>query len=290
MTIQLGILLALLCAFVSNLGFLLKHRGACAAPDVDMRHPLRSGVALFRSRWFAIGMGVALVAWIFHVAAIALAPLSLVQAVISGGLVFLAVLADRYFGCEVGRRQWAGVGLTALGLSLLAVTIPGGDHSGAGYSVPGMIAFEAGLLGVGALLVLSPRLGAPHHHHGVLLGAAAGILFGVSDVAIKSLTGGVGAEGLLGGLASPWLLTCILASIIAFYASARGLQQGEAIPVITVTSAAANVSCITGGFVVFGDPMPGDAIGIAVQCLAFVLVILAAALTPAPMRAAEARA
>ena len=289
MTLQLGILLALLCALVSNLGFLLKHRGACAAADVDMRHPLRSGRALFRSRWFAIGMAVALGAWILHVGALALAPLSLVQAVISGGLVFLTVLADRYFGCDVGVRQWAGVGLTALGLSLLAITIPGGEHSSAAYSVPGMIAFEAGLLGVGALLVLSPRLGAPHHHHGILLGVAAGVLFGVSDVAIKALTVGIGSDGLL-GLASPWLATCILASVIAFYASARGLQTGEAVPVITVTSAAANVSVITGGFVVFGDPMPGDAVGIAVQSLAFVLVILAAALTPAPVRAAEAGA
>jgi drug/metabolite transporter (DMT)-like permease len=92
------------------------------------------------------------------------------------------------------------------------------------------------------------------------------------------------------GLASPWLLTCILGSIIAFYASAKGLQQGEAVPVITITSAAANVSAITGGFVVFGDPMPADALGIVVQCLAFVLVIVAATLTPAPLRAAEARA
>ena len=125
-----------------------------------------------------------------------------------------------------------------------------------------MIAFEAGLLAVGMLLVLSPRFGAPHEHHGVLLGAAAGILFGVSDVAIKALTGSVGSEGAL-GLASPWLLTCVIASVIAFYASARGLQTGEAVPVITVTSAAANVSAITGGIVVFGDPMPGDALGIA---------------------------
>jgi len=289
MTLQLGILLALLCAVVSNLGFLLKHKGACAAPDVDMRHPLRSGRDLFRSRWFAIGMLVALVAFVFHVGALALAPLSLVQAVISGGLVFLTVLADRYFGCNVGTRQWAGVGLTALGLTLLAITLPAGEHSSAAYSVPGMIAFEAGLLGVGALLVLSPRLGAPHHHHGILLGAAAGVLFGVSDVAIKALTGSVGSDGML-GLLSPWLLTCIVASIVAFYASARGLQTGEAVAVITVTSAAANVSVITGGFVVFGDPMPGDALGIVIQSFAFVLVILAAALTPAPMRAAEATA
>ncbi len=287
MTLQLGILLALGCALATNFGFLLKHRGACAAPAVDMRHPLRSGAGLFRSRWFAIGMAVAGGAWLLHVGALALAPLSLVQAVISGGLVFLTVLADRFFGCTVGTRQWLGVGLTAVGLSLLAVTLPAGPDANAGYSVPGMIAFEAGLLGVGTLLVLSPRFGAPHQHHGVLLGAAAGVLFGVSDVAIKALTGSVGSEGLL-GVVSPWLATCILASVIAFYASARGLQTGDAIPVITITSAAANVSAITGGFVVFGDPMPGDALGIAVQGLAFGLVIVAAALTPAPMRAAEA--
>lgn len=289
MTIQIGIALALLCALTTNLGFLLKHRGACAAPDVDMRHPLSSGAGLFRSKWFAVGMAVAFGAWVLHVGALAMAPLSLVQAVISGGLVFLTVLADRFFGCNVGPRQWAGVGLTALGLTMLAVTLPHGADPSSGYSVAGMISFEAGLLAVGALLILSPRLGAPREHHGVLMGAAAGILFGVSDVAIKALTGGVGSEGVM-GLASPWLLTCIVASIVAFYASAKGLQQGEAVAVITITSAAANVSAITGGFVVFGDPMPADALGIAVQALAFVLVIVAATLTPVPLRAAEARA
>src|SRR5215213_11120059 len=106
MTVQIGIFLAIACALATNLGFLLKHRGACAAPDVNWRHPLRSAVELFRSRWFAIGMGVAVVAWLFHVGAMALAPLSLVQAVISGGLVFLTVLAERFFGFKVGRRQW----------------------------------------------------------------------------------------------------------------------------------------------------------------------------------------
>ena len=89
-----------------------------------------------------------------------------------------------------------------------------------------------------------------------MLGTAAGILFGVSDVAIKALTGAVG-DGVT-GLLSPWLLTCILASVIAFYASARGLQKGEAVPVITLTSAAANVTAISGGILVFGDPMPSD--------------------------------
>ena len=150
-----------------------------------------------------------------------------------------------------------------------------------------MVAFESALLVVGTVLVLSPKLGS-HEHHGVMLGTAAGILFGVSDVAIKALTGSVGSEGVT-GLLSPWLLTCILASIIAFYASARGLQKGEAVPVITLTSAAANVTAISGGILVFGDPMPNDPLGIVLQSFAFVLVIVAAALTPAPCGGARLR-
>ena len=269
------------------MGFLLKHRGACAAPDVSIKHPVASAVGLFRSKWFAVGMLVALIAWVFHVAALAMAPLSIVQAVIAGGLVFLTVLAERYFGCSVGRRQWAGVGLTALGLVLLAVTLPHhGGHSG--YSVFGMVAFESALLALGTFLVLSKKLDS-HEHHGVMLGTAAGMLFGVSDVAIKAMTTSLGTGGTIGMLA-PWLITCVAASVIAFYASARGLQKGEAVPVITLTSAAANVTAISGGILVFGDPMPGDTVGIVLQSFAFVLVIVAAALTPAPLRAARATA
>jgi drug/metabolite transporter (DMT)-like permease len=289
MTVQIGILLALACALFSNLAFLYKHRGACAAPDVNWRHPLKSGKSLFQSKWFAIGMAIALFAWLLHVAALALAPLSLVQAVLAGGLVFLTVLAERVFGFKVGLRQWAGVGMMAVGLMLLVVILPktGGAHSS--YSHAGMIAFEMGLLAVGALLVLSPKLGTPHHHHGVVLGLASGLLFGVSDVAIKALTGTLGSAGVIGVLASPWLLTCIAASVLAFFASARGLQTGEAVPVITMTSAGANISCIAGGIIVFGDPMPNDTLGIVVQSVAFLMVIVAAALTPAPMRAANAQ-
>jgi drug/metabolite transporter (DMT)-like permease len=286
--LQLGILLACLCALATNVAFLLKHRGACAAPDVSLKHPVRSAVGLFRSKWFAVGMGVALGAWLLHVGALALAPLSVVQAVIAGGLVFLTVLAERWFGYSVGLRQWAGVGLTALGLVLLAATLPTSGAGHASYSMAGMIAFESALLALGTFLVLSKKLDS-HEHHGVMLGTAAGILFGVSDVAIKALTTSVGDEGLM-GLLSPWLLTCVVASVIAFYASARGLQKGEAVPVITLTSAAANVSAISGGILVFGDPMPGNTVGIVLQSFAFVLVIVAAALTPAPLRAARSTA
>ena len=283
----LGILLALGCALATQLGFLYKHRGANEAPSVDIRHPLRAGASLFRSRWFAIGMSIAAGAWLLHVAALVFAPLSVVQAVLSTGVVMLAVLAERIFGFKVGPRQWAGVGMTAVGLVLLVVTLPAASGAHSAYSLAGMISFEVGMLAIGALLISAPRLGAPDHHHGIMLGAAAGTLFGVSDVAIKALTG---VSGFAEFALSPWLAVCILASVVAFYASARGMQEGEAVPVIAATSTAANVSCILGGIVVFGDPMPSDTLGIVVQAVAFSLVCLAALLTPPPVRAAAANA
>jgi hypothetical protein len=287
--IQLGILLALFCAFATNLGFFYKHRGACQAIAVDIRHPLRSARSLLSSRWFALGLLIATGAWVLHVAAMAVAPLSLVQVVLAGGFVMIGVMADRLFGFQVGRRQWIGLGLTALGLAALAVTAPAAHSANSSYSVPAMIAFETALFVLGGLLIVGPRAGAPAEHHGTMLGAAAGILFGVSDVALKALTGIVGHDGVL-GLVSPWLMVAVAASIVAFFASARGLQDGEAVPVIAVTGAAANVSAIAGGILVFGDPMPGDALGIVIQALGLMMVIFAAAFTPSASRAAAVAA
>jgi drug/metabolite transporter (DMT)-like permease len=286
MTLHLGILLALVCAFVTNLGFFFKHRGACEAPAVDIRRPLRSAKALWCSRWFAIGMGVGAGGWMLHVAAISLAPLSVVQVVLSGGVVLIAVMADRIFGFEVGKRQWMGLGFTALGLVLLGLTMPAPHGSHSTFSLAAMIGFEGALFGMGGLLILGPRAGAPAEHHGVMLAAASGILFGVCNVAVKALTGLVGHEGLL-GLVSPWLLVAAAGSFTAFYASAKSLQDGEPIEVIAITGTAANISCIAGGIIVFGDPMPGTALGIALQAFAFVLVVTASALTPAPVRSAQ---
>jgi hypothetical protein len=277
--LELGIAAALVCAVATQLGFLCKHRGATRAARVELRRPLRSARALFASRWFAFGMAVALVAWVLHVGALALAPLSTVQVVLSTGVVILAVLGDRLFGQSVGARQWAGVAMTATGLALLVLTLPAPDGGESAFAVPGMVAFEAAALALGTLLIAAPRLGAPAHHHGALLGAAAGLLFGVSDVALKALTGAA-PEGVLAVALSPWLPVAAAASVLAFLASARGFQEGDAVPVIACTSTAANLTCIVGGIVVFGDALAAGLL-LAVQIAAFALVAAAALVTPA---------
>jgi len=264
---------------VTNLAFFFKQRGATAAPSVRARHPLSSGRALFRSRWFAIGMAVAAVAWVLHVAAMTLAPLTDVQVVLAGGVVLVGVMADRLFGFAVGRRQWLGLALTATGLVAFALTVPRSHGTHSSFSPAAMIGFELALCAFGAILIAGPRAGAPRRHHGTMLGAASGIIFGASDIAIKALTGIVGAHGLV-GLASPWLGLTLIASVVAFFASAKSFQEGDAVPVIAITTATANISSIAGGILVFGDPIPGGAFGIVAQSLAIVAIVIAAALMP----------
>ena len=111
MTFELGILLALACAVATQLGFLYKHKGANAAPAVDIRHPLRTVKDLFSSKWFAIGMAVATGAWFFHVAALAFAPLSVVQAdvyAISDGKEALCVTSLQTLMCLHGQPDDSG--------------------------------------------------------------------------------------------------------------------------------------------------------------------------------------
>jgi drug/metabolite transporter (DMT)-like permease len=279
----LGLLLALASALATNLAFLFKHRGAVLAPPIRVRAPLRSAADLFRSQWFLVGWIVAVVAWGLHVGALALAPLSIVQAVLSGGLVFLAVFAERYFGFQLGRRQWVGVTITAAGLVVIGLTSGGADDSQRA-SLAALIAIAGAIFAVvTALIRVSTRRHLGPRTEGLLLGAAAGALWGVSDVALKYLT--QADPGPLLGLISPWTLTALVAGVIAFYASARSLQIGQGVEVIALTSVTANLTAILGGILVFHEPIGSGPTGITARFLAFCLVIAGAALMPAPMRA-----
>jgi drug/metabolite transporter (DMT)-like permease len=279
----LGLALALASALATSAAFLFKQRGAVAAPAVDGLHPLLSAAGLFRSRWWTIGWFVALAAWLLHVGALALAPLSIVQAILSGGLVFLAVLAECFFGFHLGRRQWIGLVATAAGLAVVGLT--SGRLDPGRSSLAALIAVECTVLAIGGLLVLaSVKLDNTHRNEGLMLAVAAGALFGVSDVAIKYLTHSAHQGGVL-ALVNPWLVAALLAMVVSFYASARSLQLGPGIEVIAFTSVAANVVAISGGILIFHDPIGSGPAEIAGRVLGFCLVVAGAGLMPAPARA-----
>ena len=283
-SVMIGLLLALACAAGASVGGLWKQKGAVRTQGVDIRRPRESAAALFRSKWFMIGWLAAVVAWLLHIGALALAPLSLGQAVISGGIVLVGVLAERFFDFKLKRRQWLGLAVLGVGMGVLGATAHS-ESNHTSYGVFALAGFELAAVAFGVACALSLRSERLREHQGILLGVSAGIWFGVSDISIKAVTSG--DHGLL-SVMGPWSWFGILCAVGAFFASARSLQIGEAIGVIAATTAAANMLGIVAGILVFGDPLGNDSLTVAGRLVAFALVLLALTLVPAPVRAEEA--
>lgn len=275
-SVQLGLLFALLTALGSIVGFFLKHKGAVAAPPVEWRRPLRSSIALFKVPVYTLGCVVATTSWGFHVLALGLAPISVVQATIAGGLVLITVVADRVFGHSVTRREWIGVALTAAGLAFLAATLEGTtDAAHSDYDAWRFYLTVGGATLAGAIL-------AGRSAGGPALAVSAGLLWAGSDITIKALSGKTEHEGLLGVVLHPFALVIVVLSLVALLISARSLQLGPVVPVIALTSATANVITIAAGPTIFQEPLPEDPLALLVRLAAFALVITAAAMTPPP--------
>ena len=281
-SVQLGLLLAAAAALAAVVGLLYKHRGAVERPPVDLRRPVWSTLMLFRSPWYALGVLIALGSWLLHIGALARAPISLVQATMAGGLVMLTAVADRFFAHRVTRREWIGVALAATGLAFLAGTLQGNaDSAHSDYTASTL----AGFIGVAAALGLAFLLtGRSGPRAGVMFGAAGGLFWAASDTSVKALSGSFG-EGIMAVALSPLAVVVVAAAGTGMLVSARSLQLGPVVPVIAVTSVAANGMTIAAGPIVFSDPLPSSTLALSLQILAFAMVICAAALTPPPLEA-----
>ena len=276
--IQVGIGLALIAATGTNLASLLKHRGCKISQPITIGEPLRTVRSLARSRWFAAGWLVAALAWLAHMAALSMAPISLVQSVLAGGAVFAAVMAQRIFGHHVERRQWAGLALGGGGLALLMLMLPRLQDSHSDFSLAAMLGFEGGLIALAAGFAWGHRSDSASERGGVLLAASAGALFALGGIALKGLTG---AGGTSVAVLIPWLSLTVVTGILAQFAAAAALQRGEAVEVIGLMGMVANAAQIAGGVLVFGDPLSSSAAGIVLQGLAFTMVCGSALLMPA---------
>ncbi len=274
---EIGIALAVAVALMTNVASLLKHRGCQGTEPARIGRPIATVQALARSRWFVAGWGLAALAWLVHVAALSMAPISLVQTVLSAGAVTLAVISQRVFGDSVERRQWMALILGAAGLALLAATLPHFRGSGSEFSLAAIVGFEGGLVLLAAGIALGHRAERLAGRRGVLLAVLAGLLFALAGIAIKGLTVGGASPALIASL----LALTLACGALAQYTTVAALQRGGAIETIGLMGLVANATQIIAGIVVFGDPLSPSPAGIALQATAFTMVCASALLMPA---------
>ena len=268
--IALGLVLALGSSAAINWGYLAQHGAASSLPPLTLRHPVRSLVSLFSNlRWLA-GFLAGIGGWVLYVAALALAPLSLVQAAAAGGIGLLALLVHRGPGQGLQRREWRAVWVSIAGLLLLAVSLAGGSTAGHVTSM-----MEVGAWILGSLLVagLAAGPGSALLASGAGLGIAAGVLYAAGDVGTKAAVQG---HGFL--LFVPAVLAC---HGLAFVALQLGFQRGAALATAGVATLLTNALPIGAGIVLFHESLPGGVFGV-VRVAAFACVVAGAAMLAHP--------
>lgn len=265
-----GLLLALASAAALNWAFFVQHGAAEALPPLSLRRPLRSLGTLFRCRTWLRGFLTGIGGWALYVGALALAPLSLVQAASAGGVGLLALLVWHAARARPVRRELLGVGFAVGGLVLLALSLSGssGAHGqGSALSVAIWLAVSALLAAAAA--VAPTRLLAS----GAGLGIAAGVLYAAGDVATKAATTG-GARLLF--------VPAVLAFHgLAFVALQLGFQRGGALATAGVATLFTNALPIAAGTTIFHEPLPTGLLGLA-RVGAFVAVVAGAAFLARP--------
>jgi drug/metabolite transporter (DMT)-like permease len=277
-----ALVLSLLSAVALNWGYLAQHGAARELPPLSLRAPVRSLRSLFRDLSWLAGFLVGILGWVLYVAALALAPLSLVQGASAGGVAVLAGLSHRR-GDRLARSQWGAVGVATAGLALLAVSLAGGATNAHGTSAADVGVWLVVLAGIAALSSSSGlRLAA-----GASLGVAAGVLYAAGDIATKAAT--------FGGVWLALVAAMLAAHGLAFVALQFGFQRGGALATAGTATLLTNALPIAAGVFLFHEHLPGGVLG-GVRAAAFVLVVAAAAVLArleapvTPARAAPPRA
>lgn len=261
-----GLVLAFASAVVINLAYLREHAAASALPALSVRHPVYSARLLLGNRPWLIGWAMESGGFLIYVAALALAPLSLVQSISAGGIGVLAFVAARRAKRQLTRVELGGVLLSVLGLAALAASLVGGKaEEGGGELGPILI-----WLGVTAAVAIGfVIVGRRHWGTAVAYGVAGGLFFSIGDIATKLTTEG-GARAafvvlLLAGYAAGTALLQV------------GYQAGAALTVAGLATLVTNALPIAAGTVVLDEPLPGGVLG-AVRLVAFVAVVTGAVL------------
>jgi hypothetical protein len=254
-----GLLLALASAAALNWGYFVQHGVASALPPLTLRRPLHSLRLLFGSLRWLVGFLVGIGGWVLYVVALALAPLSLVQAASAGGIGLLALLASRRAALTAWERR--GVGVAVAGLVLLGVSLAGhttGATAGAWTPVAAWVAVSAAVAAVCAAWFPGGAAG---------LGIAAGFLYAAGDVATKAAVHGGTRLAFV-----PVLLAC---HGLAFVALQLGFQRGGVLATAGLATLFTNALPIAAGTTLFDEGFGSLPV---VRILAFACTVAGAAL------------
>ena len=272
--------MALVLAFASttliSLSYLREHGAVAGLPPLSLRRPVYSVTLLLTNRAWLLGFAMESGGFGLYVAALALAPLALVQCVEAGGVGILAVASARLAHRKLTRREARGASLAVAGLVFLAVSLSGGSDSSAQGSLTEIALWLGAITGTAVLVFTSGRA---FLKRGVGAGIAGGLFFAAGDICTKLATEG--------GTRTLFVIPLIVGYLLGTSLLQIGYQSGAALTVAGIATLLTNAVPIAAGTVLLHEPLPTGALGV-IRVLAFASVTAGAILLARPDHPAPA--
>jgi hypothetical protein len=276
--IAIALVLEIGSATFTNLAYVREHDAAAVLPCLSLRRPVQSLRLLLGDRSWLLGFAMETTGFALFTAALALAPLTLVQAVGAGGIGVLAYASARMSGRHLATKQLCGVMLSILGLLALAVSLADGNRTSGHGSTSAILVW---LGATAALALLALWVGRRSGNVAVAEGIAGGLFFSIGDFSTKLAT--------QGGARFAFALTLIAGYTLGTSLLQLGYQRGGALTVAGLATLFTTALPIAAGTVVLHESVPSGALG-DLRILAFVAVTAGAVLLAVPDDRPSARA
>jgi drug/metabolite transporter (DMT)-like permease len=224
--LALGIVAAVGASCLYNASIALQ---ALEAREVGHEHSLRVSLIgkLVRNRKWLGATALGLAGWPLEIAALLLAPLTVVQPCLVSGLILLLWLGATRLGETPGRREYLAVGAIVAGVAGVAWAAPQRTTEHAGTAA------IAAALALVAIPVFAPYLLRRQASRiGFLMVLGAGCGYAWTAIASKLLTDELAAGALL--VACAWLATAVASEGLALLSEMSALQRRSATHVAPV--------------------------------------------------------
>jgi drug/metabolite transporter (DMT)-like permease len=248
---------AVVSAVLYDAGYILEKRALIQLPPLTA-NPAALIRTVSRSPLWLAGFSAMLAGLLLQVAALTMAPVSVVQPVLAAGLVALVVAGGPMLGERLGRRQRSALFLVIGAVAAIAISSRPGAHLASSVPAGSLTALAVPVaLAAASAAWLGARSKAAPTLSAVSFAASAGLLYGLGAVAEKAVAAKVVGHGIVSGslssLASPypWLFVAVtFAGMVLFQIA---LQRHAASMVATISNVVSSVCALAGASMVFGE-------------------------------------